>query len=58
MDLDKGFESYLTAKQNDVRPNAMTFANLLSLTAGFGEQGEASSTSQDCLFFGLSITIY
>lgn len=39
MDLDKGFESYLVAKQNDVRPNAMTFANLLSLTAGFGEQG-------------------
>lgn len=39
MDLDKAFESYLIAKENLVKPNAMTFANLLSLTAGFGEQG-------------------
>ena len=50
MDLDKGFESYLTAKKNDVRPNAMTFANLLSLTAGFGEQGNASLTSRHDAF--------
>jgi CubicO group peptidase (beta-lactamase class C family) len=39
MDLDKGVEAYLKAKENDVKPNNATFANLLSLTAGFGEQG-------------------
>ena len=39
MDLDKAFESYLIAKDHSVKPNAMTFANLLSLTAGFGDQG-------------------
>ena len=40
MDLTKAFETYLSAKECSVKPNAMTFANLLSLTAGFGEQGE------------------
>ena len=40
MDLQRGFESYQTAKINNIKPNAMTFANLLSLTAGFGDQGE------------------
>ena len=40
MDLQRGFESYKTAKINNIKPNAMTFANLLSLTAGFGDQGE------------------
>jgi hypothetical protein len=39
MDLDKGVEAYSKAKENDVKPNNATFANLLSLTAGFGEQG-------------------
>ena len=40
MDLQRGFESYQAAKINNIKPNAMTFANLLSLTAGFGDQGE------------------
>jgi hypothetical protein len=40
MDLQRGFESYKTAKLNNIKPNAMTYANLLSLTAGFGDQGE------------------
>lgn len=39
MDLKRGYEAYLMAKSNKIKPNNMTFSNLLSLTAGFGEQG-------------------
>eukprot|EP00596_Hydrurales_sp_CCMP1899_P007445 CAMPEP_0119043862 /NCGR_PEP_ID=MMETSP1177-20130426/26426_1 /TAXON_ID=2985 /ORGANISM="Ochromonas sp, Strain CCMP1899" /LENGTH=181 /DNA_ID=CAMNT_0007012875 /DNA_START=21 /DNA_END=562 /DNA_ORIENTATION=- len=41
MDLGQGVEAYLRAKQEDVKPNNATFANLLSLTAGFGDQGSS-----------------
>ena len=51
MDLQRAFESYQTAKINNIKPNAMTFANLLSLTAGFGDQGEFRN---GCLIFGSS----
>jgi hypothetical protein len=39
MDLPRAFETYLECKRDGVKPNAATFANLLSLTAGFGDQG-------------------
>ena len=39
MELHRAFDTYLQCKRDGVKPNAATFANLLSLTAGFGDQG-------------------
>lgn len=39
MDLSSAYEAYLRFKEQDVYPNHTTFTNLLSLTAGLGEQG-------------------
>lgn len=39
MDLVRAFDAYTTFKQEGIKPNVITFANLMSLTAGFGEQG-------------------
>ena len=42
MDLSRAYQTYLTYKENGIKPNATTFGSLMSLTAGFGEQGMSS----------------
>ena len=42
MDLENAYSSYLTAKTKGYIPNNHTFTNLLSLTAGLGEQGSSN----------------
>jgi CubicO group peptidase (beta-lactamase class C family) len=54
MDLDKGVEAYLKAKEEDVKPNNATFANLLSLSAGFGDQGRYTYQCT-CIYMNLCI---
>jgi hypothetical protein len=58
MDLQRGFQSYKTAKLNNIKPNAMTYANLLSLTAGFGDQGELLNVKRFHLLNMFYITVY
>ena len=44
MDLEKAFETYITAKSNNIFPSHNIYTSLLSLTAGFGDQGTYINT--------------
>ena len=44
MDLDKAFETYIIAKSNNIYPSHNIYTSLLSLTAGFGDQGMCKYT--------------
>lgn len=47
LDLDGAFQAYLKAKDFGAVPSAETFHNLLSLTAGLGEQGSGQTLVRD-----------
>jgi len=46
MDLSSAYEAYLRFKKQEVYPNHTTFTNLLSLTAGLGEQGSGQDVKR------------
>lgn len=46
MDLSAAYEAYLRFKEQEVYPNHTTFTNLLSLTAGLGEQGSGQDVKR------------
>lgn len=41
MDLDRAYAAYCQAKESGITPSQDTFTNLLSLTAGLGDQGSS-----------------
>ena len=43
MDLEGAFSAYKTAVEFEAVPSSETFCNLLSLTAGLGEQGSGQA---------------
>ena len=43
MNVEEAFKSYQAAVVNNIYPNYVTFINLLSLTAGLGNQGSGQA---------------
>ena len=44
MDIENAFKEYQTSKENLVFPSPSTYTNLLSLAAGFGDQGSGCNS--------------
>ena len=50
MALEEAFSYYQEAKDRDIKPNITSFNNILSLTAGLGEQGMGNG-KHDSVYF-------